>query len=139
MVNTIDMQDMRHLNLFENITKVNTRFCFGYNNSIIFCVPKSMMFRAIGENGKNIKKLNQIIGKRIKIIAKPNGIEDVRYFIEDIVNPVRFKNLEIRDNEIIITAGGTQNKAALLGRNKQRLLEMHKIIKDFFGRELRIV
>ena len=105
----------------------------------MFCVPKSMMLRAIGENGKNVKKLNQIIGKRIKIIAKPNGIEDVRYFIQDIVNPVRFKNLEISDNEIIITAGGTQNKAALLGRNKQKLLEMQKIIKSFFGKELRIV
>ena len=69
MVNTIDMQDMRHLNLFERITKIHTRFCFWYNEAIIFCVPRKFISRAIGENGKNVKRLNEILGKRIKIIA----------------------------------------------------------------------
>ena len=31
MVKTIDMQEMRYLNLFEQITRVRTRFCFKYN------------------------------------------------------------------------------------------------------------
>jgi hypothetical protein len=38
-----------------------------------------------------------------------------------------------------LTAGNTQNKAALIGRDKRRLLEMQKIIKDFFSRDFRII
>ena len=44
----------------------------------------------------------------------------------------------MNSREIVITAGGTQNKAALLGRNKQRLLEMQNIVKGFFGKDYRV-
>ena len=138
MVNTIDMQDMRYLNLFGKITRVYTRFCFMYNEAIVFCVPKPLLPKALGENAKNIRKMNEILRKRIKIVAKPKGIQDAKSFIESIVNPVTFKDLEIKDDEVILTAG-SQSKAALIGRNKRRFLEMQKVIKDFFGKEFRIV
>ena len=138
MVNTINMQDMRHLNLFAKVTRIDTRFSFPYNEAIVFCVPKPMIFRAIGKGASNVRRLNEILGKRIKIIAAPRGVEDAKSFIEDVVKPVTFNDLEVTDKEIILTAG-SQNKAALIGRNKRRLLEMQRIVHDFFGKEFRIV
>ncbi len=138
MIKTINMQDMRYLNLFGKITRINTRFCFKYNETIIFCVPRPLIFKAIGEGGKNIRQISEILKKRIRIVQSPQGIKDVKNFIEAIVKPVTFKDLEIKDNEIILTAG-SQSKAALIGRNKRRFLEMQKIIKDYFGKEFRIV
>ena len=138
MVRTIEMQDMRHLNLFSKITQVNTRFCFPYNETIVFCVPKPMISKAVGRGGSNIKKLSEILGKRVKIIPTPRGIVDTKQFIENIVRPVTFNSLDILNNEIVLTAG-SQSKAALIGRNKRRLLEMQKIVHDFFGKEFRIV
>ncbi len=138
MVKTINMQDMRHLNLFSRITRVNTRFCFRYNEMIVFCVPIREVSRSIGEGGKNIYELKRILGKKIRVIPQPRGIQDAKQFIENIVKPVMFKNFEINNNEIIIESGGMQNKAMLLGRNKRRLLEMQEIIKDFFGKEFRV-
>jgi transcription antitermination factor NusA-like protein len=132
------MQDMRYLNLFAKITKVNTRFCFRYNETIIFCVPGRLISKTIGEGGKNVKKLSEILRKKVRIIPIPKGIEDVRIFIETIVSPVMFKNLEVRDDEIILTARN-RSKAALIGRNKRRLLEMQKIISDYFNKDFRIV
>ena len=105
---------------------------------IIFCVPRDFVSRAVGEQGRNIRTMNEILGKRIKIIPSPRGLQDARYFIENIVRPVTFKDLEINSNEIILTAG-SQSKAALIGRNKRRLLEMQKIIKDYFNKDFRIV
>lgn len=135
---TISMQDMRHLNLFRNITKISTRFCFPYNDAIVFCVPKPLVSRAIGENGKNSKELSKILDKKIKIISAPEGIKDAKPFIQSIVNPVEFKDLEVNNDEIIIHAG-SKSKAALIGREKRRLLEMRRIARDFFGKEVRIV
>ena len=137
MVNTIDMRDMRYLNLFEKIMRVRTRFCFRYNEAIVFCVPKTLMAKAIGEKGKNIKKMSGILDKKIKVVMAPNGIGDVGIFIKAVVSPVTFRNIEIKDNEIIVTGGSS--KAALIGRNKRRLLEMRKVVKDFFGKEFRVV
>lgn len=137
MESTISMQDMRHLNLFGKITGVSTRFCFGYNDAIVFCVPKPLVARAIGENGKNSKQLSQILEKKIKVIPSPRGIMDAESFIRAVTSPVDFKNVEVSSNEIIIHAG-MKNKAALIGREKRRLLEMKKIVRDFFGRDVRI-
>jgi transcription antitermination factor NusA-like protein len=95
--------------------------------------------RAIGEAGRNIHELRRILGKKVRVIPRPQGLQDAKQFIENIVKPVAFKNLEINNDEIIITAGGMQSKAALIGKNKRRFLEMQKIIKNFFGKEFRII
>lgn len=137
MTSTIDMQDIRYLNLFSEVTRINTRFCFKYNETIFFCVPKNLISKAIGEKAKNIKRINEVLRKRIKIISCPEGIQDIKSFIESIVSPVTFKELEVKDDLVILTAGG-QSKAALLGRNKRRLIEMQKIISDYFQKEFKI-
>ncbi len=132
------MQDMRYLNLFGRISGISTRHVLKYNQMLIFCVPRRFLSKAIGEGGRNIKKVSEILGKRTKVIPIPQGIEHAKQFIEAIVNPVKFKDLEVKEKEIILTAG-KQSKASLIGRNKRRLLEMQGIIKDFFGKEFKIV
>jgi transcription antitermination factor NusA-like protein len=139
MVNTIDMQDIMHLNLFSQITKIDTRFCAKYNNAIIFCVPKNLLARALGEQGKNLRRLSETFGKRIRIIPIPRDLHDAKGFVQTLVKPVMFKDFEINGNEIIITAGNIQNKAALIGRDKRRLIELEKITRDFFGKDLKII
>ncbi len=138
MTNTIDMQEMRYLNLFEKITKVRTRFCFKYNNAIMFGVPKKLVLKSLGQDARNIRKINEILRKRIKVVPLPHGIGDSKIFIGHIVSPVEFRDLEVKGGEIVLTAG-SRSKAALIGRNKRRLHEMQKIVKDFFGKEFRIV
>lgn len=139
MMNTINMQDMRYLNLFGKITRVDTRYCIKYNDAVIFCIPKNLIMRALGRDGENIRQLSEIIGKKVRVIPMPRGVFDAKGFIQTIVKPVTFKDLEIKGNEIILTAGNIQNKASLIGRDKRRLLEMQKIVKDFFGKEFRII
>ena len=138
MTSTLDMQDLRYLNLFAKITRVDTRYFFEYNNMLVFCVPKSLIKKALGQNAENLKKMSSIVGKRIRVVAQPEGIEDAKEFIERIVIPLTFNNLEITAEEIILIAG-KMNKALLIGREKKRLNEMKEIIKYFFKRDFRIV
>jgi NusA-like KH domain protein len=138
MVNTIDMQNLQYLNLFGKVTKVDTRFCFMYNNVLVFCVPRHLVSKAVGKQGSNVKRMSELLRKKIKIIAVPEDVRNAREFIQHIVSPVEFKDLEIKDDEIILTAG-MQSKAALLGRNKRRLIEMQKIVKSFFERDFKII
>ncbi len=138
MKQTLDMRFIRYLNLFERVMGVRSKNCFFYNNYVIFAVPSSLVSKAIGEKGKNVKKLMPILGKKIKIVALPKSIEDTERFISEIVGPVQFKNLEITQKEIIISAS-KQSKAALIGRNKVRFNELKKIINEFFGKDLKII
>jgi N utilization substance protein A len=105
---------------------------------VIFVVPGVKVSQAIGDNGKNIKKMSEIIGKKVKVVMEPHGVEDAEKFISTIIYPAEFKNVEIDGGTLIINAG-SQNKAMLIGRNKVRLEEMKRIVKDYFGKELRIL
>jgi len=121
------------------MTRVKTRKCFVHNNTIFFAVDKRQVSRAIGPGAVNVKKMQDNAGKRVRVIEEANGIEDAQKFISAVVSPVKFKSLEIKEGEIIITAGSNQNKASLIGRDKRRYLELSKIVKDFFEMDLRIV
>ncbi len=129
---------MRYINLFRRISKVNTRNCFVYNNVIIYVVPSGAMRKALGERGKNVRIIQETLGKKIKIIKEANGIGEAHRFVQDIVDPVNFKSLEVKDGMFILTAG-SQGKAALFGRNKRRFAELNQILEDYFGKELKIV
>ena len=132
MVKVLDMQFIRYANLFENVTRIKTNHCFEYNNTIIFVVPRKFVMRAMGVNNRNLEQLGYLINKKIKVIAIPNGKEDLENFVSMITRPVRFKSIEIRNNEAIITAN-SQSKASLIGRERVRLQEMENILEQYFG------
>lgn len=132
------MQDIRHLNLFEKITRIQTRFSFKYNDTLIFGVPKPFLLQAIGRDSENLRKIHGILKTRVKVVPLPKGIEDLKIFVERIVAPVKFKEIEVIGDDIVLTAG-SESKAALIGRNKRRLLEMQKIIADYFSKGFRII
>lgn len=129
---TLNMNFIRYLNLFEKVTRIRCKNCLIYNSAIIFSIPNSMIPRAVGENGENVKRISEILGKRIKIIPLPRDRADMFRFISAIVNPIEVKKIEINGDDVIIAAD-MDNKAALIGRKKARLDEMREILKQYFS------
>ena len=132
MVKTLDMQFIRYANLFNKVTRIRTTHCFQYNNMIVFAVPRKFVGMAIGPDNSNLKRLSEIIKKKIKIVAVPNGKEDIENFVSVIVSPVKFKAIEVKDDVATISAA-IQSRASLIGRNKTRLNEMQNILGQYFG------
>jgi|TARA_B100001971_G_C18157517_1_gene519435 transcription antitermination factor NusA-like protein len=138
MVKVLDMQFIRYANLFGRVTRIRTNHCFEYNNTIVFAVPRRFVGQAIGEDNKNLKRLNELIRKKIKIVPIPNGKEDIENFVSVIISPVKFKAIDVKGGEAVINAT-SQSKASLIGRNKVRLTEMQGILGQYFGiRKLRV-
>ena len=134
MANVIDMQLMRYINLFARTTKVSTTKVFHYNNQIIFAVPKSKVSLAIGKGACNIKKMSEILRKKIRVVVMPavDDDEGIKKFVGEVVAPVEFNGVEIKGGTAVVNAG-RQSKAALIGRNRQREKELGDVMKDFFS------
>lgn len=132
MMKILDMQFIRYANIFYRITGIRCNHCFSYNNTILFAVPRHFVMKAIGKDNINLERLSRIIGKKIKIVAIPNGEDDIENFVSIIVKPARFRAIKVNGEEIIISAD-LQNKASLIGKNKSRLIEMENILKQYFG------
>jgi|WetSurMetagenome_2_1015567.scaffolds.fasta_scaffold941807_2 transcription antitermination factor NusA-like protein len=139
MTAVIDMKAMRYINLLDKVSRVKTRRCFTYNNAVFFAVNKNQVSQAIGPAASNIRAIQESLGMRVKIIKEAEGINDARRFIEDIVSPIRPKDIEVKDGAMLITAGNTQNKASLIGRDKRRLEELKLIVQENFSLELKIL
>jgi N utilization substance protein A len=135
----IDIRKIRYLNLFERITKIRGRDCFFYNNMVFFAVNSDDIFKAIGKNSENLKKLSGIIGKRIRIITYPSKIKDASKFILQIITPLELREITINDKEVVIDAGSREAKALLIGRDKKKLEELENIIKSFFGCDIKVI
>lgn len=131
MINTIDMRLMRYINLFERVSNVSTKNCFVYNNVIVFAVPKAMVSKAVGKDGVNMKRLSEILRRRVKVVAIANEDADLHKFVSDVVDPITFNKIEIRDGFVIISAGRA-NKAALIGRDRTREKELSNVLKNLF-------
>ena len=131
------MKFIRYANLFEKITRIRVNHCFSYNEGVIFIVPKGLVARAIGKNNSNLRKLNEIMRKKIRIVGEPEGTHDIENFVSTIVYPTKINGVELKDDEAIINSG--LNKAMLIGRQKKRLEEMQDILGQYFGvKKLRI-
>jgi len=142
---TFDMQFIRYMNLFSRITRVSAKHSFLYNNMIVFVVMPSNVERAIGRDNENLKKISNILGKRIRVVAQPRGIKDISGFLSVIVSPIKYQNLNIVDNEtgekeVVISTQGRENKAMLIGRERIREKELKEIVEQYFGiKNLKIV
>jgi NusA-like KH domain protein len=133
---TFDMQFMRYMNLFTKVTRINCSHCFTYNNTLVFVVPRAMIQRAIGKDNANLKQLSGILEKRIRVLAEPKNMRDLEQFFKVLVSPITFEKLEVIDTdagkELIITTGGRESKAMLIGRNRAREKEMKDIMNQHF-------
>jgi len=124
----LDQQSIQCLNIFAKISGVRTQDCFTYNNTKIFVVKPRLLSKAVGEKGKNVKRLSNLLRTRVRVISPSN----VDVFVKDVVQPIKFKKLIVDDGAVTIYAG-QQSKASLIGREKVRLNELSDILKRYFG------
>ena len=138
MTKTFDMQFIRYMNIFGRITQVSAKHCFSYNNMLVFAVPASAVQQAIGRDNSNLKRLSGIIGKRIRIVAQPRGIQDLQGFVATLISPAKFERLEMIESaeggqkELAITTSGRENKAMIIGRERAREKELKEILEQYF-------
>src|SRR3989344_7457764 len=133
MFKVLDQQKIRFLTVFGRVTRMPVSDCFMYNNKVVFAVPQARLSMAIGENASNIRRVGEMILRRVKVVAlpRPGNEADISSFISSIIHPVEFKNLEVTGDEILISANGMENKAEMMGRNKVRLKELQDIAKQY--------
>ena len=119
------MQDIRYLNLFSRISRVNTKFCFMYNNTLIFCVPRKLIYKAIGRDGKNVKKLNVKDFDNVILIDNNSNVKTIivdHHLLRDINYKENFRNVFSHGEHVgvkVLTA------ARFMGM-KERLLEARR-------------
>jgi len=128
---------MKFISIFESITGVALKDCFEQNGRIIFVVKQGEIGKAIGKKGINTKKLERVLRKRIKIIEfNPELLQ----FIQNVIFPLKTKEIKSEDSTVIITPPDSETRGYLIGKGAVNLRNTEEIVKRYFEiKEIKIV
>ena len=131
-----DFNLMNYIKLFEDLTRAKLKDCIS-NEQLIFVVEEGEIGRAIGKNGSNVKRLEGILNKKIKIVEFSN---DVKQFIRNFIMPLSVKDVNEENSIISIVGPDTKTKGLLIGRESKNLNNLKSVVGRYFKIEdIRIV
>ncbi len=127
---------MKLITLFESATGANVKDCIA-NERLVFIIEENEMGKAIGKNGANIKRMESMLKKKIKLVEFN---KNVLVFVKNLVHPI--ESLDIRQENGIVEIHGkdTSAKAMLIGRERQNINHLNDIAKRYFDiKEIKVV
>jgi N utilization substance protein A len=125
---TYDTQMIRTLNMFESITDVEARDCIINDDEAYFIVPEGKAGMAIGKGGKIVQKVQNQLGKTVKIYEYSDNIGA---FINNIV-PGDIRGVDIEESEDkkkVSISVPNSNKGKVLGKEGERIESIREILK----------
>ena len=127
---------MEFMSIFETITGTKLKDCI-MDEYIIFIVQENQIAKAIGRNGSNVRKLQSILKKKIKI-AEFNL--DPLIFTKNLISPLKAKDIKIEGDVIIIQGEDIKTRGLLIGRNAKNLREYESIVQRYFPiKEIKVI
>ncbi len=132
-----DIQLIGYITTFESLTRAKVKDVFFDDNLILtFVVSEGEGGKAIGKRGSNVKRLGNLLKKRIRIIEFAN---DAVEFTKNCLLPLVPRAIRKEDEIILIDMENHQQKAMLFGRNKSNFVNMGKIVKRYYNVGLKVV
>ena len=125
----LDMELIGYINLFEKITRCHVKDTFPYSDKLLFVVGNGEASKAVGKKGVNIKKISDMINKKLKIVEFS---VDPATFVKSFISPIKAQSIEVVENVIEITVRGRQEKGLLIGRDRNNLNSLKEVVKKYF-------
>jgi NusA-like KH domain protein len=126
---TYNADSLKIMSLFESVTRTHIKDYFVDDNNVMtFVVDEVFMGKAIGKQAANVKRLEALLKKKIRILGFS---QDLPRFVKNLIYPLDAE-VEVQDKTILIKGGSTSNKAFLIGRNQSNLKNNLEIIKKYF-------
>lgn len=132
-----DINAMKFISMFESITGADLKDCFEQNDKLIFVVKEGEIGKAIGKKGANTRKLERILRKKIRIIEFD---PDLIKFIQNVVFPLKVKEIKMEDDIATIVPPDTQTRGYLIGKGAVNLRNTEAVVKRYFDlKEIKVV
>jgi len=126
---------MRYIALFESITGATAKDCVVDEdlNRVIFVVKEGDVGVAIGRQGKNIRLLERMTGKKHEIIEHS---ENPAQFIKNALRPAQVQEIRITERAdgktIAVVSVNPKDKGVAIGKNGRNAERIRFLAKRYF-------
>ncbi|MEA3514907.1 MAG: NusA-like transcription termination signal-binding factor [Nanoarchaeota archaeon] len=124
-----DIESIKLMTLFETITRSHVKDMIIREGTLIFIVMPGEIGKAIGKKAGNIKKLERISKKKIRIIEYSDDLEK---FARNVIMPLKVNNIDIEGKIVTMTSPDSQTRGLIIGRAAVNLRNFESIVKRYF-------
>ena len=128
----LNMEEMRLIALFENVTGATANDCVIDSDRIVFIAKPGEMGMAIGKAGKNINMLRKMTGKPIEVVEFADTIEGL---VKSCLAPAKVKEVRITerpDRKIVVVEVEPKDKALAIGKNGRTIDKTRLLAKRYY-------
>ena len=122
--------------VMEKITRTHVKDCFKDTDTIYFVVNPGELGKAIGKGGVNIKRVQEELGKRIKVIEYRDTAAD---FIRNIIYPLKIEEIQEENGQILLKDSNKKAKSLLIGRDGKHLQLINRAVQRFYNAEVKVI
>lgn len=124
------------MTLFESMTGAKVKDCID-NDRLIFVIEESDMGKAIGKKGANIRKIENVLKRKVKLVEFST---DIVQFVRNVTYPAEIAEIREDENVLVIQGKDSNSKAMLIGRERQNIKNLNDIVKRYFSiKEVKVV
>jgi len=124
-----DADAMKFMSSFEFITKSKVKDFVAGDNFLLFIVPKGFARRAVGPNGSNVRRMEKVFKKKVKVVEFAS--EPVS-FIKNLVYPLKVTDVIKEDGVFTLVPVDSRTRSILIGKNACNLRFYESVVKRFF-------
>tara|TARA_Y100000294_G_scaffold177240_2_gene201968 strand:+ start:2839 stop:3249 length:411 start_codon:yes stop_codon:yes gene_type:complete len=125
---------MKFMSLFESLTGAKLKDCI-LNDDITFVVQENDMGKAVGKKGVNIKKIEGILKKKIRLVEFN---DDVTKFVSNLIYPAKVEDIKEEKGIVKIYTPDTKTKGFVMGRDRHKINMVNDIVKRYFEVEVKV-
>jgi N utilization substance protein A len=131
-----DQEIMGLIGVLGRLLRIRIKDLFKEEDVIYCIVEPGQIGKAIGKGGENIKKVNQVVKKKVKFVEFRNTAAG---FVRNLIYPIRVEGIEEKEGVVEIVGGDRKTKGLLIGRDGRNLALLNKAVKRFFDVEVKVV
>ena len=124
-----DIDAMKFMSMFENMTGAKLRDCIISESSVIFIVEEGDIAKAIGRKAANLRSIENSLKKKVKVAEFSSSISK---FIENLVYPAKVREIKQDGKIVTVTAADSQSRGYIIGRGASVLRNYEAIVKRYF-------
>ena len=126
---TYGIDEMKFMSILEQISGVSPKDVIIEAERVIFIVPEGSIARCIGKGGVVVKKLENLLKKKIKLSEYST---DMFKFIRNMVHPLELQDVTQEDGVITMHASDHATRGMLIGRSASNLRAYETLVKRYF-------
>jgi N utilization substance protein A len=137
MERSIGFKERRYIEELRILTKATAIDCVIDEKfeRIIYIVKIGDMGLGIGKKGENIRRMQNVLGKRIEMVEYASGRDE---FIANVFRPVEISRIEKdpSSGELIITIARKSDLGTAIGKKGANIEKARLLVRKFWGDEI---